>query len=148
MNARDIALSAYAQAVAAEEARLAAVQAEIDAAEQKQQADQRRLFDAALPILSEWFPGVEWAYEIGGDFNRDVLVHDAREEQWPPSFKLLVKRIHNRQDPADITHIEFEAGDYVADTMSGGYTYFSGVKIKSPADLGRYLKGREERGSH
>lgn len=146
MNAKDIALSAYSRAVAAEEVRLAAIE---DAkAEEKRKNEERHRgnFEAALLILNEWFPGVQWTYEIEGDWGHDMIVYDASESQWPPSFKLKVNRyLIDMNEPDAGYKMEFEVGDYVVDTMSGGYSYFSGTKVKSPADVGRYLKRKEDR---
>jgi hypothetical protein len=40
--------------------------------------------------------------------------------------------------------IVIEVGDYVNDTSSLGYSYFSGVKVNSAADIGRYLVAKKK----
>lgn len=129
-KAVDIAARAYEQAIAAAERdRLAK-----DAEEAERQAAKRKAhqanFNAALPLLNEWFPGVEWEWHQMGDYGYDTIVTDVNEV-WPPSFRLNVKRYKNE--------IEIRVGDYRPDTSLPGYSYFSGTRIRSAADLGRYL---------
>ena len=93
-----------------------------------------REFKAALPILTEWFPGVIWHWYEDGDYGWDTIIVDASEE-YPYSFTL---RSEVHQDGT----VNIEAGDYRIDTSPGtvGCSYFSGVKIKGPADLGRHIE--------
>lgn len=92
-------------------------------------------YEAALPILAEWFPGVEWSWYAMGDYSFDTILVDA-SESWPPSFMLRVER-GLKDAPADI-----EVGEYRPDTSMPGYSYFSGAAVKSAADIGRYLDQR------
>jgi hypothetical protein len=135
-RAREIALPAYEQAVLAAERKAAAQEAERQAAIAEKKAQRQAEFDAALPYLNEWFPGVVWLWEQDGDYGFDTIVYDA-SEGYPPSFKL---RVHN--PPKGVV---IEVGGYVQDTSMPGYKYFSGTPIKSAADLGAYLKSKEKR---
>jgi hypothetical protein len=141
-SAKDIALSAAAQA--REAATLEAAHEEALAMERARQKDEdaRKDVEAALTKLNEWFPGVEWVWQRdgdewgwqrGGDYGFDTIVWDA-SETWPPSFLLLV----GRHGPHGVT---IKVGDYT--TGSDGYSYFSGGIIKGPADVGRYLEAIE-----
>lgn len=133
-RAADIAKTAYEQALAAAEAEAARREAKIEAARQQRLAERQAEFDAALPILNEWFPGVEWTWKQMGDYGHDTIITDAAET-WPPSFKLKVEKF--KGEPVKIM-----IGDYVQDTSLPGYSYFSGGEVKSAADVGRYLAGR------
>jgi hypothetical protein len=130
-RAVDIARSAREQALAAAERKRqewAAQEAERQA--QKRQAHEAA-YEAALPILAEWFPGVEWAWFDGGDYGFDTILHDA-SEQWPWSFMLCVEHFKDR--------VEIRVGRYVQDTSMPGYRYFSGAPIRSAADVGVWLE--------
>jgi hypothetical protein len=135
-SAREIALPAYEQAILAAERKAATQEAERLAEVARKRAERQAEFNAALPYLNEWFPGVEWEWEQDGDYGFDTIVYDA-SEGYPPSFKL---RVHN--PPKGVT---IEVGDYVQDTSMPGYKYFSGTPIGSAAALGGYLKRKEER---
>jgi hypothetical protein len=99
----------------------------------------QKRFEAALVPLNVWFPGVKWEYEIGGDFFcNDTIIFEQGE--YPPPFKLKAVGPVN---PGK--HMEFEVGDYHQDSSMPGYTYWSGTKVKSAADLGRYLVNRDKK---
>ncbi len=135
MSAREIALSAHAQAVAAEEARIQAIADDRAREEERKLAKHRENFQAALRTLGKWFPGVFWSWEVGGDYGFDTLVFERDE----PTFRL---KVHTWMTKG-YQNIEIQIGDYVLDRHSG-YHYFSGVKVRSAADVGRYLMKKEE----
>jgi hypothetical protein len=144
MSASEIAKTAYAQAVALAEAEEARKQAEREEEERRNREKEERRnreihqkrFEAALVPLNVWFPGVKWEYEIGGDFFcNDTIIFE--QDEYPPPFKLKALGPVN---PGK--HMEFEVGDYLQDSSMPGYTYWSGTKVKSAADLGRYLVNR------
>lgn len=143
MSARDIALTAYQQALDAAEAE---ERAKIEAQRQerlRKEAQERETFEAALPILNRWFPGVTWTYDVEGDWGNDVIVTDADEAD--PTFKLKVNRyLRDMNDPAAGVTVEIEVGDYQRDSSMPGYSYFSGIKVKSAADVGRYLMRKKK----
>lgn len=145
MSARDMAINAYKQALAAakaEELRKAEEEAE---RERTKREYHRQIFESALPVLNEWFPGVAWDFEIAGDFRHDTIVFDADENQYPPSFKLKVdRRLVDMNDVGGGYRIDIEVGDYSPDTSMPGYSYFSGRKVHSAADIGRYLESRNK----
>lgn len=134
MKAADIAKSAYAQALVAAEDQRIRREAEVEAARQKKRAERQAEFDAALPVLNRWFPGVEWQWHQMGDYDFDTIVTDAAET-WPPSFKLKVEKLGDKP-------VRIMIGDYVQDRSMPGYSYFSGGEVKSAADIGRYLARR------
>jgi hypothetical protein len=134
VKAKDIALSAAEQAKAAAEAQRQAREVEELARAREKQESQEQEFRTALPILNEWFPGVEWCWRPGGDYDLDVIVWDASEE-WPPSFKLKIESFKNR--------LEIQVGDYRSDSSMPGYTYFAGSIVRSAADIGRYLEKKD-----
>jgi hypothetical protein len=144
MNAREIALKAHEQ-------ELEAVEAERQLEAERQQEEDRKkrerlkdAFEAALPKLNEWFPGVEWTWVLYGNFENDCIVWDS-SETWSPSFKLRVQRfITDMNAPESGYRIVIEVGDYVQDTSMTGYSYFSGVKVNSAADIGRYLVAKKK----
>lgn len=147
MSAADIARSAYEQAKAAAEMDRLHKEAFLMDAERTKRLMHEDDFAAALPILNEWFPGVEWKWTTGEDYGGyDTLVYDALESQWPPSFKLKVdcRLIDMNEGPSAGYRVDIEIGDYRTDTSPGtvGYRYFSGGKVKSAADVGRYLEAR------
>lgn len=103
----------------------------------------RKAYEAALPILAEWFPGVEWDWFQMGDYNNDTILVD-RSEPWPPSFRLMVIRyLLDMNEPEAGYKVEIKVGDYRQDSSLPGYSYFEGSKVTSPADVGRYLEGKE-----
>lgn len=146
-QAREIARSAYEQAKAA----AAAEQAEKERQEAEEAARKRQVhldaYEAALPILAEWFPGVKWEWTADGSFGHDTILWDASEAQWPPSFRLKVDRfLIDMNDPGAGYRVEIKVGDYRPDSSMPGYSYFQGGTIRSAADLGRYLERLEQRG--
>jgi hypothetical protein len=143
-QAKDIALSAHAQALAAAEVERKAE--DLRKAEEDRKRDEwyRATFDTALPTLREWFPGVEWQYSLMGNYGLDVIVTDA-SEVWPPSFRLRVSRtLIDMNKPNAGFKIDIEVGEYRQDTSLPGHSYFAGSKVKSAADVGRYLAARED----
>lgn len=143
MSAKDIALKAYEQALAAVEAERLAEQARKAEEARLKEARHQEVFNAALPTLNSWFPGVDWTFEIDGDFGGDTIVYDAGENQYPPSFRLkIIRYLIDMNTPEAGYQIKFEVGDYVLDHQSG-YHYFSGGTVKSPADIGRYLERKK-----
>jgi hypothetical protein len=136
-KAADIAKNAYEQALDTAEAERLAQEAKERERQAEKNAARQADFDAALPILSEWFPGVEWEWHTEGDYLFDTIITDSSEEGWPPSFKLRVERRGGG--------VEIKVGDFVSDSFMPGYSYFSGVVIRSAADLGRYLSSRKDK---
>jgi hypothetical protein len=143
VTARDIALRAHEQA-------LAASAAEQQAREARQAEDARReherheeRFEAALPMLTAWFPGVEWTWRAMGNYNNDTVLWDA-SENWPPSFKLKVTwYMIDMNQPEAGRRVEIKVGDFRPDTSMPGHSYFAGSVVQSAADVGRYLAGQE-----
>jgi hypothetical protein len=138
MSASEIAKTAYAQAVALAEAEDARKKAKREEERRRNREIHQKRFEAALVPLNVWFPGVKWTFEIGGGWPGDTIIFE--EGAYPPPFKL---KVIGPVDPGK--HMEFEVGEYRVDHMSGDYSYFSGTKIKSAADLGRYLVNRDKR---
>jgi hypothetical protein len=130
-KAWDIALNAHDQAIAAAEAKAEERRKEEEAEKARKLEVGRERFEKALPTLNEWFPGVEWVWELGGDFQHDVIVTD-KADGYRPSFKLCVTVRKSGE-------VEVQVGDYRADSSMQGYSYFSGTPIRSAADLGAYL---------
>lgn len=134
-KASDIAIRAHDLALAAAETQRQQREAkEAERQRQKMEAH-RKTYEAALPILAEWFPGVKWKWEAMGDYGFDTILWDA-SEIWPPSFMLHASN-------AGSGLIEIEVGDYVRDTSMPGYNYFAGKYVRSAADVGRYLIERK-----
>src|SRR4051812_42850633 len=103
----------------------------------RKHAEHVKDYAAALPVLNEWFPGVEWTWREEGDYGYDTIVTDAHE-QWPPSFKLKVfRRLIDMNEPLAGYRVIIEVGDHHTDTSPGtvGYRYFSGTEVKGPADV-------------
>jgi hypothetical protein len=143
-QAKDIALSAHAQALAALEAERKAEEERKAKEIREREERQRATFDAALPTLKKWFPGVEWQYSIMGNYGLDVIVTDA-SEIWPPSFRLKVNRtLIDMNEPSAGFKVSIEVGDYRRDTSLPGHSYFVGSEVHSAADVGRYLAARAD----
>lgn len=136
-KATDIALRAHDLALEAAEAKRLAQERE--AAEEERRKDQsaQAAYEAALPTLNEWFPGVVWTWQRMGDYGFDCIVTDA-SEVWPYSFLLKVDYRPKTKDS-----VEISVGEYRSDSSAMGYSYFSGGKIRSAADLGEYLKRKK-----
>lgn len=148
-QASTIALSAYEQAVAAAEVEAAHEEALKENERREELARHRRAYEAALPILGKWFPGVEWNWNPEGDYGHDTILTD-RSEQYPYSFKLRVQHylLDMNEGPRAGYVTQIEVGDYVANTGEGAYgTYFAGTRVKGPADVGRYIQRKQERAS-
>lgn len=143
MSAKDIALSAYEQAKAAAHMEKLHEEALQMDRERSNYLHNKAVFEASLPILNKWFPGIEWEWQMEGDYGNDVIVWDASEEEWPPSFKLKVNRFFIDMNEPDAGYkVEIQIGDYRPDNLSGGYNYFSGAVVRSAADIGLYLEKR------
>lgn len=137
--AAEQALTAYELAVRAEEERKAAEEAAERAENERRNAERLKDFEAALPVLAEWFPGVEWTWAMMGDYGNDTVLWDV-SEGWPPSFMLRVQRfLIDMNEPEAGYRVKITVGDYVRDTSMEGYKYFQGAEVKSAADVGRYL---------
>lgn len=144
-DARSIALSAHEQAKKAAALEAAHEEAIKEDRRRQEIARHTKAFEAALPILNEWFPGVEWIWWVDGDYSNDTIVTDA-SENWPPSFKLRVDRLLiDMNEPSAGCRSVIEVGDYRRDTSLPGHIYFAGSKVKGPADIGRYLQAQEDR---
>lgn len=131
-RATEIALRAYERALLAADLE-AAHQAAIQEDRERTKIEWSRLdFEAALPLLNEWFPGVSWVWEQGGDYGYDCIIMeetDFRNDLYD-LLKLRAERIGSE--------VEIEIGDYQIDEQ--GYHYWSGGRVNSAADIGRYLK--------
>lgn len=139
MSARDIALRAYEQAKAAAALEAAHEEAIKEDDRRRKIAEHIAIYEAALPILAEWFPGVKWEWWEQGDYGFDTILTDASED-WPPSFKLRVTcPLIKPSKPSLGRKVMIEIGDYQADSSMPGYSYFSGHEVKSAADIGRAL---------
>src|SRR4051794_18278368 len=118
-TARDIALNAREQALAAAEVERQRIRAEEDERARQRLAEHELDYQAALPILAKWFPGVKWRWNIQGSYQNDTILWDV-SESWPPSFKLCVRRYFREGHE----QIEISVGDYVNDTSMPGRQYF------------------------
>lgn len=143
MSASDIARGAYEQAIEAEKARVAAEEARKAEEERKVRERHQATFEMALPILAQWFPGIEWDFDIDGDYRGDVIIFEDGKGR-PPEFKLRAQRRILDMNHPSVFSIELEIGEYRPDRMSG-YTYFAGTKVNSAADIGRHLAARDRR---
>lgn len=139
MTARDLALSAAYQARKAAALEAAHEEALRMDAERTKDETARKDYEAALPILAEWFPGVEWTYARSGDYGYDTIVWDASEAT--PAFLLYVhRRMLDMNEPSAGYRVHIEVGDYVPATGDAvGHSYFRGRPVKGAADVGRYL---------
>ncbi len=141
-RAADIARTAYEQALAAAEMERLHEEALKEDERRRKHAAHVAEFEAALPILAKWFPGVEWTWHEEGGYGFDTIITDAAED-WPPSFKLRVNRhLIDMNEPDAGYRVKIEVGDYRSDSQ--GYSYFSGGEIRSAADVGRYLERKAD----
>jgi hypothetical protein len=133
--AKQIALTAHERAMVAADLEAAHEEAiQMDHEWHKREAA-RLDFEAALPVLNEWFPGVKWRWSQEGDYNYDCIIMEDTSD-WNDVLKL---RAQLRRDDRTGEKVQIEIGRYVQDTSTYG-TYFSGAVVKSAADIGRYLK--------
>lgn len=134
MTAKDIALQAYQAVLDAEAAKQREQEEEDQRREQQIRERGWETFFAGLPTLQEWFPNVQWElYDYksglgsagGYGWGDEVIVREAGDS----SEDLLI--LMDRKPRYYLVSRERDR-----DT---GYSYYGGTRIKSAADVGRFL---------
>lgn len=139
-RAKEIARSAHALAKAAAEWEAREEQARKDAEAALKLERHRRDYEAALPKLAEWFPGVEWEWSIEGAYGHDTILREKGAPFDDPLKLRVERRIIDMNEVEPSYRSIIEIGDYRPDSSMPGYSYFAGTEVKSPADIGRYLE--------
>jgi hypothetical protein len=142
--AHQIAQTAHEQALAAAAMEALHEEALNEDMARTEAARHKAAFEAALPVLNDWFPGVHWDYQAAGPYDRDTIITEAGAE-WNDPLKIKADcwLIDMNEGPSAGYRLQLKCVVLTDDTSMPGYSYWSGQVVKSAADVGRWLAARE-----